>query len=337
MTLTAAHTPVLLKEAVLGLAVMPGGRYVDCTLGAGGHAEAILERSQPGGQLMAFEADPEAVRVARKSLARFGAAALIVNQNFVSLESVCRERDFVPVSGVLFDLGLSSLQLGAGGRGFSFQYEAPLDMRFSPSQALSAADIVNTYSEGELANIIFEYGEEGRSRQIARAIARARPIATTGELARIIERLAPGYHRIHPATKTFQALRIAVNEELERLESALDQAVNVLGHGGRLVVISYHSLEDRLVKNFLRHESADCVCPPGLPQCVCHHAPHLKLISKGAIVPGPAEILANPRARSAKLRVAERTLSADEPGTGGISRRGEKGSKVRFRKVININ
>ena len=328
MTLTATHIPVLLKEAVLGLAVTPGGRYVDCTLGAGGHAEAILERSQPGGQLLAFEADPEAVRVARKSLARFGAAALIINKNFVTLESVCRERDFVPVSGVLFDLGLSSLQLGAGGRGFSFMYEQPLDMRFSPSQALSAADIVNTYSEGELANIIFEYGEEGRSRQIARAIARARPIATTGELARLIERLAPGYHRIHPATKTFQALRIAVNEELARLESALNQAVNVLGHSGRLVVISYHSLEDRLVKNFLRREAA---------ACVCHHAPRLKLISKGAIVPGPAEIAANPRARSAKLRVAERTLSAEEPGTGGISRRGEKGSKVRFRKVININ
>ncbi|HUJ77053.1 MAG TPA: 16S rRNA (cytosine(1402)-N(4))-methyltransferase RsmH, partial [bacterium] len=230
----------------------------------------------------------------------------IVHDNFVHLEQVCREHDFAPVSGILFDLGLSSLQLAAEGRGFSFQYEAPLDMRFDPRQSLSAADIVNTYAEGELANLIYQYGEEERSRQIARQIVRARPLHTTTELAELIARVTPGHHRIHPATRTFQALRIAVNEELVHLEEALKQAVNLLGHEGRLVVISYHSLEDRIVKNFMRDEAQTCVCPPGLPACVCHHQARLKLISRGVITPSLAELEANPRARSSKLRVAER-------------------------------
>jgi 16S rRNA (cytosine1402-N4)-methyltransferase len=203
------------------------------------------------------------VKLAEQTLAPFSGAILIVNDNFANLEAVCRAHDFTPVSGVLFDLGLSSMQLAAEGRGFSFQFDAPLDMRFSPTQPLSAADIVNTYAEGELANLIYEYGEEERSRQIARAIVRARPVSTTGELARLIGHITPGHQRIHPATKTFQALRIAVNEELGHLETALNQAVNVLGYGGRLVVISYHSLEDRIVKNFFKTEAAACVCLAG--------------------------------------------------------------------------
>ncbi len=332
MTVVATHIPVLLKEAVEALAVTAGGRYVDCTLGAGGHAEAILEHSQPGGQLLAIEADPDAVKLAEQTLAPFSGAVLIVNDNFANLEAICRDRDFTPLNGVLFDLGLSSMQLAAEGRGFSFQFDAPLDMRFSPTQPLSAADIVNHCAEGELANLIYEYGEEERSRQIARAIVRARPVSTTAELARIIERVSPGHQRIHPATRTFQALRIAVNEELGHLETALRQAVNVLGYGGRLVVISYHSLEDRIVKNFFKTEAATCVCPPGLPQCVCHHTPRLKIISRSIIAPSPAEVAANPRARSARLRVAERIMTEGEARTGD-----RRAAKNRFRKLINMN
>jgi len=303
----------MLKEVVAGLAVTAGGRYVDCTLGAAGHASAVLAHSQPGGQLLGIEADPAAVDVARETLTAFGQAVLIVNDNFVNLETICLGHEFSPVNGILFDLGISSLQLSPSGRGFSFQYDAPLDMRFSPHQERSAADIVNTYTEVELARIIYEFGEEERSRQIARAIVRARPLVSTIELASVIEKVSPGYHRLHPATRTFQALRIATNEELTHLSAALEQAVNMLGHGGRLVVISYHSLEDRIVKSFLRRESAECLCPPGLPQCVCRQTPRLRLIAKNALTPSPAEISANPRSRSAKLRVAERILPS-EPG-----------------------
>ncbi len=322
MTLLTTHTPVMLKEAVEGLAVTVGGRYVDCTLGAAGHARVILAHSQPGGQLLGLEADPTAVGIAQENLADFDRAALIVNDNFVNLEAVCRTHGFAPVNGVLFDLGISSHQLSPSGRGFSFQYDAPLDMRFSPRQVRSAADIVNTFTEDELARLIYEYGDEERSRQIAHAIVRARPFASTIELAGVIERTIPGYHRLHPATRTFQALRIAVNNELEHLASALEQAVNILGYGGRLVVISYHSLEDRLVKGFLRRESAECICPPGLPQCVCRHTPRLRLISKSAITPSPAEISVNPRARSAKMRTAERVVTS-ESGKRRASRSGK--------------
>ena len=311
MTALTTHIPVMLKEAVEGLAVTAGGRYLDGTLGAAGHARVILAHSQPGGQLLGFEADPDALESARKNLAAYESAALIVNDNFVNLETVCRTHEFAPVNGVLFDLGLSSLQLGPNGRGFSFQHDAPLDMRFNPYQGQSAADIVNSFTESELADLIYEYGEEERSRQIARAIVHARPLSSTVELASVIEKASPGYHRLHPATRTFQALRIAVNDELSHLASALEQAVNVLGHGGRLVVISYHSLEDRIVKNFLRRESARCLCPPGLPQCICHHTPRLRLISRGALIPSPAETSANPRSRSAKMRIAERLVSGE--------------------------
>ncbi len=333
----ANHIPVLLKETVEALAVQPGGRYVDCTLGAGGHAAAILEHSAPGGQLLGIEADPAAVARASSRLRRFDGSVLIVNDNFVNLEDICREHDFVPVSGVLFDLGLSSLQLGAEGRGFSFQYEAPLDMRFSPTQATSAADIVNTASEAALARLLFEYGEEPRARQIARLIVRARPLATTTELASLVARLAPGHERIHPATRTFQALRIAVNEELTHLESALRQAVAILGHEGRLAVISYHSLEDRIVKNVLREEAQGCLCPPELPACVCHHTPRLKLVTKGVVTPSPAEVEANPRARSAKLRVAERL--SPPAATAGGKRTGVRvaRSQPKLGRLLNLN
>jgi 16S rRNA (cytosine1402-N4)-methyltransferase len=307
------HTPVLLEEAIRALSVQPGGRYIDCTLGGGGHAAAILEHSSPGGQLLGIDADPEAIKIAKERLEAYRDSVLIVNDNFVNLQAICFKHDFQPVNGILFDLGLSSLQLDRNGRGFSFQHESPLDMRLNPAQQTTAADIINNWSEGELERIIREYGEEHFSRQIARNIIKARPVMTTFQLARLIEQAVGGKRgRIHPATRTFQALRIAVNHELENLEEALKQALNMLGFEGRLVVISYHSLEDRIVKQFMQRESRDCICPPGTPTCVCGHTASVRLIQKKAITPSPAELQRNPRSRSAKLRVAERLLLQDE-------------------------
>lgn len=307
------HTPVLLEETISALAVQPGGRYFDCTVGGGGHAAAILEHSSPGGQLLGIDADPEAIKVARARLAAYGSSVLLVNDNFVNLQAIAIKYDFFPVHGILFDLGLSSLQLNGNGRGFSFQYDAPLDMRLSPGQEVTAADIVNTYSENELAHLIKTYSEESYSRLIARHIVQKRPIKTTLHLVRVIEQaIGSRRGRIHPATKTFQALRIAVNHELENLKTALKQAINLLGFEGRLVVISYHSLEDRIVKQFMQRESRGCICPPGTPTCVCQHTPSLRLINKKVITPSPTEIELNPRSRSAKLRAAERIINPSE-------------------------
>lgn len=311
--LSSTHIPVMLNETIEALNIQPGGRYIDCTIGGGGHAAAILEHSSPGGQLLGIDADPEAVEAARERLNIYGGSVLVVNDNFVNLEAICIKNDFVPVHGILFDLGLSSLQLNGGGRGFSFKYAAPLDMRFGPGQKVTAADIVNTSSETELAYIIRNYGEEGHSHRIARRIVEERPIKTTLELARTIER-AIGSRRgkIHPATKTFQAIRIAVNKELENLESVLKQAVSLLGFEGRLAVISYHSLEDRIVKNIFKQESKDCICSPETLSCVCHHTARLGLINKKVITPSQNEIRENPRSRSAKLRIAERIITQQE-------------------------
>jgi 16S rRNA (cytosine1402-N4)-methyltransferase len=308
-----AHIPVLIEEAVRALAVQPGGRYIDCTLGGGGHAEAILEHSSPGGQLLGIDADPEALKIARQRLRAYSDSTLIVNDNFSNLKAICYKHDFVPVHGILLDLGLSSLQLESDSRGFSFQRSSPLDMRLNLNQELTAAYIVNSYPEAELANLIRAYGEEGRSRQIARRIVRERPIRTTLDLARVIEQVSgPRRTKIHPATKTFQALRIAVNQELEHLKATLKQAIDLLGYEGRLVVISYHSLEDRIVKQFMKQESRDCICPPGTPACVCGHTASLRLINRRVVTPSLAEVQSNPRSRSAKLRAAERIVPQDE-------------------------
>jgi 16S rRNA (cytosine1402-N4)-methyltransferase len=305
----SSHTPVLLSEALRALAVQPGGRYVDCTLGSGGHAAAILDHSSPGGQLLGIDADPFTLEIAKERLQRYQESTLLVNDNFVNLQSICIKYDFFPVHGILLDLGLSSLQLNGGGRGFSFQNDAPLDMRFSPDQKVSAADIVNSTPEARLANIIRTYGEEGHSNRIAREIIKERPIRTTRQLAELIEKSIGRRGRIHPATKTFQALRIAVNHELEYLESVLRQAIDLLGYEGRLVVISYHSLEDRIVKQFMQKEARECICPPGTPTCVCGHTARLRLINKKVIIPTEMEIKVNPRSRSAKLRAAERIIT----------------------------
>jgi len=310
---TDTHVPVLLNEIIEALSVQPGGRYIDCTLGAGGHAAAILEQSSPGGQLLGIDADPEAIKIAESRLGAYKDSILVINENFVNLQAICLKYDFLPVHGILFDLGLSSLQLDSNSRGFSFQHDAPLDMRLSPSQEVTAADIINTFSENELAQLIKTYGEEVYSRQIARHIMRKRPIKTTLQLARVIEQTIGGRRgKIHPATRTFQALRIAVNQELEHLQTALKQAISLLGFEGRLVVISYHSLEDRIVKQLMQQESKDCICLPNTPVCVCGHTACLRLVNKKAITPSAREVQLNPRSRSAKLRAAEHITTQEE-------------------------
>jgi 16S rRNA (cytosine1402-N4)-methyltransferase len=296
------HNPVLLQTTVELLQVRPGGRFVDCTVGTGGHAEAILQHCSPGVSLLGIDADPKALEIAGQRLAHYS-----VNDNFKHLEDICRAHDFFPVDGILLDLGISSLQLDDRERGFSFRFDAPLDMRFGPDQSTTAARIVNSLPEKDIADLLREYGEERHSRLIARRIVAIRPIKTTLDLVNAIERL-PGMTsgRIHPATRTFQALRIAVNGEMENLEEVLTQSVRVLGKGGRLVVISYHSLEDRLVKHFMQEESRSCLCPPEVPVCNCAHTPSLRLVHRKAITPSETEERENPRSRSAKLRVAER-------------------------------
>ncbi len=301
------HIPVLVKEAVEGLQAKPGGCFIDCTVGMGGHAAAILERISPQGKLLGIDADPEAIRAARAKLGDYKEAVILANDSFANLNAICKKYDFYPVDGILFDLGISSMQLDIAQRGFSFQRDAPLDMRFNPQQELTAHDIINSFSEPELARIIKEYGEEHHSRLIARHIVQGRPITSTLQLAQLVEQVL-GRHRtrIHPATRTFMAVRIAVNRELESLRVALEQTINLLHYQGRLVVISYHSLEDRIVKEFMRREASSCVCPPGTIVCRCGHVPTLKLISRKVLKPTPLEIESNPRSRSAKLRIAER-------------------------------
>ncbi len=302
-----AHVPVLLDEVVAALQPREGGRFIDCTVGLGGHAAAILENISPSGQLLGIDADPDAITASQKRLSAYGEAVTLVNDNFVNLEAICERYHFHPVDGILFDLGVSSLQLDTAHRGFSFQLDAPLDMRFNPGQGLTALDIVNRFSEQELAKLIERYGEERHSRRIARNIVQSRPIATTTQLAQLIEQALAGRRaRIHPATKTFMALRIAVNNELQNLELALEQTLNLLRPGGRLAVISYHSLEDRIVKQFMRYAASSCICPPGTVICRCGHVPTLKLISRKVIKPTSLEMESNPRSRSARLRIAER-------------------------------
>ena len=307
MGLDLHHTPVMIPEMMHALNVTPGGRYIDGTLGEGGHSKEILKAADPGGQVLGLDADAEAISVATERLAEHGDAFLAINVNFRDVRATALQYEFVPVHGVLFDLGVSSLQLDRESRGFSFRRSDPLDMRFSFDQQVTAADIINGYAESELADVIFHLGEDRAARRIARAIVRNRPINTSLELADVIEKVNPRRgKRTHPATRTFQAIRIAVNDELSALETALEQAVSLLGQGGRMAVISYHSLEDRIVKNFIRKQASDCICPPGTPVCRCNHLATLKVTTRRPLIPTDAEIKSNPRARSAKLRVAER-------------------------------
>lgn len=304
----APHIPVLLDATLRLLQPQAGGRYIDATLGAGGHAQAILEESAPNGRLLGLDQDTAALALARQRLAVYGDRARLVHANFRDLERVAHANTFTNVDGILIDLGLSSMQLDTGERGFAFSHDAPLDMRMDTTQDETAADLVNTLPERELADLIYQYGEEPASRRIARAIVAARPIGTTAQLAQLVARVAggKGHWRIHPATRTFQALRIAVNDELGALQAVLPQAVRLLKAGGRLAVISFHSLEDRIVKQFMRDEAQDCICPPGQPVCTCGHTATLRAITRKPVTADEAEIAANSRARSARLRVAER-------------------------------
>jgi|SRR5579884_3517976 len=307
-----SHQPVLLAETLAALAPRPGGRYLDGTFGGGGHTRTVLAMSAPDGAVLALDADPAAVArgLALANEPGIGDRLRVVHANFGDLAEVAASEGFTPLDGVLLDLGLSSFQLGEAERGFAFRLEGPLDMRFNPERGQPAAELVNALPPETLADILFRYGEEPRARRIAAAIARERarqPIATTTRLAEIVGAAVGGRRGrdTHPATRTFQALRIAVNDELEVLEQALGGAVASLAVGGRLVVIAFHSLEDRIVKQFMRRESAACVCPPEQPVCTCGHTPRLRLIGR-AVRSTPDEVAANPRSRSAVLRTAER-------------------------------
>ncbi len=300
------HIPVLLEEVVKGLAVKPGGLYIDATVGEGGHAEAILEASSPDGCLLGIDVDDEALKRASERLARFKGRVALVRASYRDLASVARKEGFFQVDGILFDLGFAYFQVEDPARGFSFYLDGPLDMRYDRTSKLSAHHIVNQIPEEELANIIRNYGEEPRARRIAKAIVQARPIRSTLELARVVEQVVGSRGKIHPATRVFQAIRIAVNRELDNLKEALPQAVELLKPGGRIAVISFHSLEDRIAKEFFRQESRDCICPPEMPVCVCKHRATLRVVTSKPITPSPKEVEANPRSRSAKLRIAER-------------------------------
>lgn len=279
---------------------------MDGTLGAGGHATGLLAESEPGGHLLGLDVDPQALDLARQKLAPFGERAWLKKASYTSLPAQLAELGWDSVDGILLDLGASSMQFDTPGRGFSFLADGPLDMRFDPSNPLTAAEVVNQWPEPELADILFRYGEEPAARRIARAIVAARPVDRTRQLAEVIEQVQPRRGAHHPATQTFQALRIVVNGELELVEKFLPLAVQALTPGGRLAIISFHSLEDRLVKEFFRRESKDCICPPRQPICTCGHKASIKEITRRPITPTEIEIKANSRARSAKLRVAEK-------------------------------
>jgi 16S rRNA (cytosine1402-N4)-methyltransferase len=304
--------PVMPDEAIHYLAPKSGGIYVDGTIGGAGHAVRILEASSPDGILIGFDRDKDALKAAGERVLPFGDRVRLVHGNFTGIEEVLAEFGIERIDGLLLDLGVSSHQLDMAERGFSFQQDAPLDMRMDRSSGATAAELLNSLAEEDLARIIRDFGEERWAKRIAAFIVRAReeaPIETTLRLVDIIKGAIPKgawEERLHPATRTFQALRIAVNEELTSLEKGLDIGVRMLNRRGRVVVIAFHSLEDRIVKNSFRHSAHGCTCPKGLPYCVCGNKPLLRLLTGKPVMAGAAEVEANPRARSAKLRAAER-------------------------------
>jgi 16S rRNA (cytosine1402-N4)-methyltransferase len=307
------HTPVLADEVVEMLAPGPGSLQIDATVGGGGHTERLLEANAPDGRVLGLDADGAAIARTRERLKRFGDRVVLRQANFRELGDVAPDAGFGRVDGLLFDLGLSSYQLADQERGFSFRTAGRLDMRFDTSRGVPAADLIATLDERALADLFRRYGEEPFAGRIARSIVAERgttPIETAEQLATLVERVVPrapkGRRRIHPATRVFQALRIVVNAELEALEQALADGMDLLRPGGRLVVLSYHSLEDRIVKRFIAAERKGCVCPPELPLCVCGRNPRLRRIGPSSVTPSAAEVAANPRSRSARLRAAER-------------------------------
>jgi 16S rRNA (cytosine1402-N4)-methyltransferase len=307
MMMDAPHRSVLYKEIIHALQPRNGGRYVDGTLGAGGHARGILEACAPDGRLLGLDVDPQALAIARKTLAPYEHRIHLAQASYTSMSGQLAELGWEAIDGIVLDLGASSMQFDTPERGFSFLQDAPLDMRFGPHMQQTAADLVNESSERELADLIYRYGEERDSRKIARAIVKARPLHTTRELVSVIESVSPRRGvRLHPATRTFQALRIAVNEELASIEAVLPQAVAALRPGGRVAVISFHSLEDRIVKDFFRDQGRDRVNPPYEQIYQVERKATLKEVNRKPITPSDEEIKDNPRARSAKLRIAEK-------------------------------
>ncbi|HHV76964.1 MAG TPA: 16S rRNA (cytosine(1402)-N(4))-methyltransferase RsmH [Syntrophothermus lipocalidus] len=305
------HVPVLLEEAVSMLALQPDGVYVDCTVGGGGHLACLVQKLGEKATIIGIDKDAKALEEARKKLADVSSKLILIHGDFRRLQVILKMHGISEIHGIVLDLGVSSFQLDDASRGFSYQEEGPLDMRMNTDQQLSAWHLVNEWSEERLALIIRELGEERYARRIAREIVRERqlrPINTTFELVEVIKRAVPAQAKKdkHPARRTFQALRIAVNEELEALEEVLPQAVEVLASEGRIAVITFHSLEDRIVKTFFKRESLGCLCPPDQPVCTCNHRARLKIVTKRPITPTEAELARNPRSRSAKLRIAEK-------------------------------
>jgi 16S rRNA (cytosine1402-N4)-methyltransferase len=299
------HIPVLVDAVVEALA--PTQRVIDGTLGSGGHAKALLNAGVS--EILGLDADVSALAIARENLSHYGSRVHIVHATYVDMVHEAERLGWKQVGGILLDLGVSSLQVDTPERGFAFMKDGPLDMRFDPnSNRPTAAELVNDLDEAELADLIYKYGEEPQSRRLARAIVRERPFASTRQLAAVIERAIPRRKgdTIHPATRVFQALRIAVNRELETIEEALPPAIDLLQPGGRLAVISFHSLEDRIVKQAFKRASTDCICPPNVPVCICGHRASVRLVNRKPITPDAGEVSQNPRSRSAKLRIAEK-------------------------------
>lgn len=299
------HIPVLLEPIMDAL--LPAERVIDGTLGAGGHSRAFLERG--AGKLLGLDLDPQALALAREALAPFGERAHVVHASYATMHQEAARLGWENVDSILLDLGVSSMQLDTAERGFAFRSEGPLDMRFDPGGSRqTAAELVNHLDEDELATIFYRYGEEPQGRRLARVVVKARPYATTRDLATAIEQAIPRHpkDKIHPATRVFQALRIAVNDELGTVERALPEAIALLRPGGRLGVISFHSLEDRIVKDTFKLAATDCICPPQVPVCVCGHKASVRLVTRKPVIATDEEIAANPRSRSAKLRIVER-------------------------------
>jgi 16S rRNA (cytosine1402-N4)-methyltransferase len=301
------HCSVLYHEIIVALSPKSSGRYIDATVGAGGHSWGILEASSPDGKLLGLDLDPKALALAEQHLKDFSGRYTLAQASYTTLRDQIQKLGWSQVDGIVLDLGVSSMQIDTPERGFSFAKEGPLDMRFGPVQSTTAADLVNHLGEPELADLIWRFGEDRNSRRIARAIVQARPLSTTTELAQVIEKaIGRSRERIHPATRTFQALRIAVNEELEAVSQVLPITIDSLVPGGRLAIIAFHSLEDRLVKQYFHLESRDCICPPEQPICTCGHRASVKEINRRPTLPSEGEIAKNPRARSARLRVVEK-------------------------------
>ncbi|MFA5881348.1 MAG: 16S rRNA (cytosine(1402)-N(4))-methyltransferase RsmH [Eubacteriales bacterium] len=307
------HIPVMLNEVIAYLNLQQGGTYIDCTLGGGGHTSEIIKKIQPGGRVIGIDQDPNALQAAQNRLAMYKDRITFVHSNFYRLKDIVQENEVGEADGVLFDLGVSSHQLDEGDRGFSYMQDAPLDMRMNPQDKVTAENLVNELEEQELARIIKEYGEERWAKRIARFIVENRQnkrIGTTGELVGIIKKAVPAGARRegpHPAKRTFQALRIAVNDELNRFAQTLRDTVDILKPGGRVCVISFHSLEDRITKEVFRDLAKDCICPPELPVCRCNKQKQIDIITSKPVLPGAQEIENNPRARSAKLRAARKS------------------------------